>query len=210
MKAIKLSILAAALTVALSATALAQATQPPKPTTPPATQPPVAATPKPAPEPPAPFPQDAKIAFVNVQEVANQSQAGKDASAKLKSLQDKKMADLQAKNKQLQDMTAKRDQGGAVLSDSARAQLEKDIENLQRQIQFDQQTAQSDMQDQVNELQADFQKKLVPIIEQIGKEKGLHAVFSQGDAGAIYIHPGLDITQEVIKRLDATAGPKKN
>jgi outer membrane protein len=168
MKAVKLSIMAAALTVALSASAFAQATtQPPRPATP-ATQPPLATTPKPAPEPPAPFPQDAKIAFVNVQEVANQSQAGKDASAKLKSLQDKKMADLQAKNKQLQDMTAKRDQGGAVLSDTARAQLEKDIENLQRQIQFDQQTAQSDMQDQVNQLQGDFQKKLVPIIEQIG------------------------------------------
>jgi outer membrane protein len=210
MKAVKLSIMAAALTVALSASAFAQATtQPPRPATP-ATQPPLATTPKPAPEPPAPFPQDAKIAFVNVQEVANQSQAGKDASAQLKSLQDKKMADLQAKNKQLQDMTAKSDQGGAVLSDTARAQLEKDIENLQRQIQFDQQTAQSDMQDQVNQLQGDFQKKLVPIIEQIGKEKGLHAVFSQGDAGAIYIHPGLDITQEVIKRLDASAGPKKN
>lgn len=208
MKAVKLSILAAALTVALSATAFAQTTQPPKPTTPPA-QTPVTA-PKPAPEPPAPFPQDAKIAFVDIQAVANNSTAGKDASAKLKALQDKKMADLQAKNKQLQDLTAKRDSGGAVLSDTARADLEKQIENLQRQIQFDQQTAQSDMQDLQNELQGDFQKKLVPIIQEIGKEKGLHAVFSTGDAGAIYVHPGLDITQEVIKRLDAVPGPKKN
>lgn len=209
MKAVKLSILAAALTVALSATAFAQATQPPKPTTPP-TQPPLATAPKPAPEPPAPFPQDAKIAFVDIQEIANQSAAGKDASAKLKALNDKKMADLQAKNKQLQDMMAKRDQGGAVLSEPARAQLEKDIENLQRQLQFDQQTAQSDVTDLQNELQAEFQKKLIPIIEQIGKDKGLHAVFSKGDAGAIYVGPGLDITQEVIKRLDAAPGPKKN
>lgn len=209
MKAVKLSIMAVALTVALSATSFAQTTQPPKPTTPPA-QPPTAAAPKPAPEPPAPFPQDAKIAFVNIQQIANESTAGKDAAAKLKALNDKKMADLQAKNKQLQDMMAKRDQGGGVLNDTARAQLEKDIENLQRQIQFDQQTAQSDVNDLQNELQADFQKKLVPIIEAIGKEKGLHAVFSTGDAGAIYVHPGLDITQEVIKRLDATAGPKKS
>lgn len=204
MKALKLSMMAAALTVALSATAFAQATPPQKPTTPP----PVAATPAPAPEPPAPFPQDAKIAFVNIQEVANQSQAGKDASAKLKALNDQKVAALQAKQKQLQDMTAKHDSGGSVLNDAARAQLEKDMETLQRQIQFDQQTAQSDMQDLQNQLMADFQKKIVPIIQAIGKEKGLQAVFSVQDAGAVYVHPGLDLTQEVIKRLDGPASPR--
>lgn len=202
MKALKLSIMAAALTVALSATAFAQATQVLKPVTP-ATQPPVVTTPTQAPEPPAPFPQDAKIAFVNIQEVANASQAGKEASAKLKTLNDQKVAALQAKQKQLQDMTAKRDQGGTVLNDAARAQLDKDIENLQRQLQFDQQTAQSDMQDLQNQLMADFQKKIVPIIQALGKEKGLQAVFSVQDAGAVYVHPGLDLTQEVIKRLDA-------
>lgn len=200
MKAIKLSLMAAALTVALSATAFAQATQPPKPQTP-ATQPPP--TLQAAPTPPAPFPQDAKIAFVNIQQVANESTAGKAASAKLKALNDKKVAELQDKQKQLQTMTAKRDQGGSVLNEAARAQLDKDIEALQRQIQFDQQTAQSDMQDLQNQLMGDFQKKIVPIIQTLGKEKGLHAVFSIQDAGAVYVHPGLDLTAEVIKRLDA-------
>lgn len=211
MKAINLPIMAAALSVAFSATAFGQVTQRPKPTTPPA-QPPVATTPKPAPEPPAPFPQDAKIAFVDIQEVANSSQAGKDASARLKALNDQKMTALQAKQKQLQDLTAKRDQGGSVLNDAARAQLEKDIANLQRQIQFDTQTAQSDVTDLRNQLQEDFQKKLIPIIQAIGKEKGLHAVFSAQDAGALYVHPGLDLTSEVIKRLDASgaATTKKN
>ena len=208
MKALKLAIMAAALTVALSASAFAQTTQPPK-TTPPAQAPAVTA-PKPAAEPPAPFPQDAKIAFVDIQRIANESSVGKDASAKLKTLNDKKVADLQAKNKQLQDMTAKRDQGGSVLSDAARAQLGKDIESLQRQIQFDDQTRQSDVTDLQNQLQLDFQKKLLPIIQDLGKEKGLYAVFSMGDAGAIYQHPGLDLTDEVIKRLDAGNGPKKH
>ena len=202
MKAITLSIMATALTLAVSATAFAQATQLPKPATPPAQPPPTLQA---APTPPAPFPQDAKIAFVDIQQVANQSQAGKEATAKLKALNDQKMAELQDKNKQLQAMTAKRDQGGSVLNEAARAQLDKDIENMQRQIQFDQQTDQSDFTDLQNQLQADFQKRLLPIVQEIGKEKGLHAVFSSQDAGALYVHPGLDLTSEVIKRLDAAS-----
>ncbi|HEY3885217.1 MAG TPA: OmpH family outer membrane protein [Vicinamibacterales bacterium] len=213
MKAVKLSILAGVLTLALSATSFAQATQPPKPTTtPPATQPPAMVTPKPAPEPPAPFPQDAKIAFVDIQAIASTSAAGREASAKLKALNDKKMAELQDENKQLQTMTAKRDQGGGVLNDAARAQLDKDIEQLQRKVQFDQQSDQAEWNDLNNELQASFQKQLMPIIKKLGEEKGLHAIFSSQDAGSLYIHPGLDLTQEVIKRLDAaaTAAGKKN
>ena len=59
------------------------------------------------------------------------------------------------------------------------------------------------MQELQNELQGEFQKRLIPIIEELAKEKGLHAVFSIADSGAAYVHPGLNITDEVVKRLDA-------
>jgi outer membrane protein len=216
---VKLTIVALALTVALAGPGYAQAqTTPPKPatptqttapkpqapTTPPATAP-AAQAPAATPQPPVPFPQDAKYAVVDVQAIAQNSVAGKDASKKLNDLQAKKMADLQDKNKQLQALQTKRDTGGAVLSDAARAQLDKDIDKLQRDIQYAQQSAQAEMQDLNNELQGEFQKKLVPVIEEIAKEKGLYLVFT-ADSGFAYIHPGLNISDEVIKRLDA----KKN
>jgi Skp family chaperone for outer membrane proteins len=49
----------------------------------------------------------------------------------------------------------------------------------------------------------EFQKRLVPVIDELAKEKGLYAVFSAADSGAAYMHPGLDLSAEVIKRLDA-------
>ena len=52
------------------------------------------------------------------------------------------------------------------------------------------------MQDLQNELQAEFQKRLMPVIEEVAKEKGLHAVFSIADSGAAYVHPGLNISEE--------------
>jgi outer membrane protein len=211
MKVLKSSILAAILIAALAAPSFAQT--PPagaaKPQTPPAA-PPVAQTaaPKPAPAPPVPFPQDAKIAFIDVNAIAGMSTSGKEASKRLTALNDKKIAELNDKNKQLQALTTKRDTSAAVLNDTARAQLDKDIDKLQRDIQFTQSNAQAEVTDLQNELQADFQKRLLPIIEEVAKEKGLHAVFSIADSGAAYVHPGLNISDEVVKRLDAAAAKK--
>jgi Skp family chaperone for outer membrane proteins len=201
MRVVKISVVAAALTLALSAPVLGQ-TAPqtaPKPATP--TLPPPATPP--APKPPMPFPADAKIAFVDVNTIAGASASGKEASKKLQDLNTKKLTELQDKNKQLQALTTKRDQGGSVLNDSARASLDKEIDKLQRDIQFAQTNAQAEMQDLTNELQGEFQKRLIPVIAEIAKEKGLHAVFSIADSGAAFYLPSLDISDEVIKRLDA-------
>ena len=209
MRALQSSIFAAVLITALAAPSLAQTAPPaspaPKPQAPPAA-PPAAAAPKP--QPPVAFPADAKIAFIDVNQVAGTSAAGKDASKKLSDLNNKKLAELNDKNKQLQALTTKRDTGGAVLNESARATIDKEIDKLQRDIQFAQTNAQAEVQDLTNELQAEFQRRLIPIIEDVAKEKGLHAVFSIADSGAAYVHPGLNISEEVVKRLDAAAAKK--
>ena len=50
-------------------------------------------------------------------------------------------------------------------------------------------------------------KKLSPIIEQIANEKGLHMVFNAVESGIAWAMPGLDLTADVVKKLDATAKP---
>jgi Skp family chaperone for outer membrane proteins len=214
MKPLKLMIATAALALTLAAApALAQTQAAPQtppaqpPATPPTTtQPPAATAPTPAPKPPAPFPQGAKIAFINIQAIAANSTAGKEASKRLQDLNAKKAAEINEKNKQLQAAQTKLNTGGAVLSETARTQLEKDIDRMQRDIQFSSQNAQAEMTDLQNELQGEFQQKLIPLVKQVAEEKGLYAVFSIQDSGVAYWDPGLDISDEVIKRLD-TAKP---
>ena len=139
---------------------------------------------------------------------------GKAATAKIQELTKKKQDDLADKNKALQAAQQKLAQSGSVLNDSARGQLEKDIDRMQREIQFAQQTSQAEVQELTQDLQTDFQRRLIPIIQQVGQEKGVHMIFSLGDSGIIWPHPGLDLSQEVIKRFDAQKGtaaapPKK-
>ena len=121
----------------------------------------------------------------------------------LPGLEVRKVAELGEKNKQLTAMTTRRDSGTGVFNDAARAQLDKDIEKLQRDIQFAQQNAQAEYTDLQNELQGEFQKRLVPVIDEVAKEKGLYAIYSIADSGAAYVHPGLDLSAEITKRLDA-------
>ena len=211
-----------------ASTAFAQATPPPTgqppateqqpPAKPPATQqppatPPAAAQPPKPVEPPKPFPEGAKIAYINVQAIASNSIEGKAATAKIQEWNKKKTAELQAKNKQAQDLQAKLQQGGGVLSDAARSQSEKELQKLQRELQGMQEDAQQEQQDMTEKLQAEFQSKLNPIIDQVATEKNLHVVFDPNTGGMVWAYPGLDITAEVIKRFDAAASkpaaPKK-
>lgn len=178
----------------------------PAPTQKPPAVPPAAVPQQPA-QPPKPFIEGAKIAFINIQAIASQSSEGKASSAKVKALQDRKLSELNAKNKQLETAQGKVNQ--TVLSEEARAAAQKDVDRLNVEIQRFQQDADAELQELQQQLQMEFQKKLIPIVQQIVTEKGLQILLSQADAGIIWADAGVDLTGEVIKRFDAASGTAK-
>jgi outer membrane protein len=183
-------------------TARAQTPPPAQPPAQPATPP--AAAPAPKPEAPRPYPEGAKIAYIDIQAVASNSVEGKAATAKLQELEKKKVAEITEKNKALEAAKTKQATSATIMNDSARLALEKEVDKLTREVQFLQQEAQSERGALQAELQVEFQRKLNPVLEQIGKEKGLHLLVDINNAGAVWVDTGLDLTGEVIKRLDAS------
>jgi Skp family chaperone for outer membrane proteins len=71
-----------------------------------------------------------------------------------------------------------------------------------------QQEAQNEVQKLQADLQAEFQKKLLPVLTQMSQEKHLSMLMSAADAGLIWAEPGLDLTAEALKRLDASTAKK--
>jgi outer membrane protein len=210
MRLLKTMIVMIALSAALAAgPAWAQAPAPAS--QPAAEQKPAPATPAPTtPAPPTaqapqPFPEGSKIAYVRLQVIASNSVEGKAATAKIQEFTKKKTAELGEKNKALEALRNKLLQGGTVLNDQARSQMEKDIDKMTRELQFAQQDAQAEQTQLTQDLQNEFQTRLNPIIDQVAKEKGLLMVFSVDDSGAIWVNTGLDLSAEVMKRLDASA-----
>ena len=158
------------------------------------------------PAPPAPFPQGAKFAFVNLQGIAQLSNEGKAANARVSKLTQDKQKEGEAKAKALAANQQKLQASGNLLSEAARGQLEKDIASQQRDGERFEQDAQAEINELTQQLQTDFNKKLFPILEQLSKEKGLQLLFSAADAGLIWAEPGLDLTMEAVKKLDAATG----
>jgi Skp family chaperone for outer membrane proteins len=171
--------------------------------------PPAAAQPAPAPVPPVPFPAGAKIAFVNLQQVANLSGEGKISTGKVQALMQKKQTEAQAKSKALADAQAKLQTSGGIMSETARAQLEKDIERMNVEGQRFQQDAQAEINELSQQLQNEFQQKLFPVLEQVSKEKGIQVLLSAADAGVVWAEGGLDLTLDTVKKLDAIAAAAK-
>jgi outer membrane protein len=167
--------------------------------------------PAPAPAtPPAPFPEGAKVAFVVLQRIANESAEGKAASARIKALQEKKASELAERQKQLQGIQAKLEKEASVMSATAQADLAKQAERLNTEIQRFTQDAQQELGDLQTQLQQQFEARVTPVLEEVRKEKGLHFVFNAQESGLVAADPGLDITLDVIKKLDAAkpAGAK--
>jgi len=181
----------------------------PKPAQPPATTPaqPAAPAVTPPPQPPAPFPAGAKIAFFQPEVAFQNSTEGKAGLARVQALITKKQNEVAERTKQLQANQQKLQTSGSVMNDSARAQLEKEIERQQKDGERFQQDAQAEVQELQQEVQNEFVKKLTPIIDQLAAEKGLHLVFNAGQSGISWAAPGLDLTPDVIKKLDAGKAP---
>lgn len=191
----------AAVLVAVNALA-----QTPVPTAP--AQPPAAPAAAPAPQA-VPFPADSKIAFVNVQAVLSQSALGKAGSAQLEALSKRLQTELTAIETKLKEAQSKQQTQSQLLSEVAAAQLAKDIDRLTRELTFKQQEAQSDVQTMQQDLLQDFERKVVPLMEALAKERGLYALFDVSSAGAVYVFPGIDLSPELVKRVDAQFPAKK-
>jgi outer membrane protein len=206
-------LLSAALSAAPSfAQALAPAAQTQKPPAPaaaaPQTQKPAVPAPAPqqAPAPPTPHFQDGlKYAYIFYNQIAAFSNAGKALQAKMQSMQDQKLKELQDRQKALQAAQEKLEKGASVMNETARVQLQTEIERQTRDLQRASEDAQQEAQAFAQQAEVEFLRTVNPAVEKVAKEKQVHFVFNAQESGLVWADPSLDLTAEVIKALDAGA-----
>ena len=152
---------------------------------------------------PRPFPQGAKVAYVVLQRIANESADGRVATTRIQALQQKKAAELTNKQTQLASLQAKLEKEGSVMSASAAGDLQKQIEKINVEVQRFTQDAQAEVQELQQALQGEFQQRLEPVLQVVAAEMGLQFIFNGPDAGLVWADAALDISSEVIKKLDS-------
>jgi len=204
-------VVAAALAVSMLLAASQTFAQAPAPARPagqaPAPQAPRPAAPGPAAAPALPplakFQDGLKYAYIRIDRIAAESNAGKSLNDRVKALNDQKVRELNEKNKALQSVQQKLDSGGSVLNDTARAQLQAEVERQQRDIQRFTEDAQQDLQALQQQLQEEFTRQLNPVLDKVAKEKQVHMVFNATESGLVWADAGMDLTADIIAALNA-------
>jgi outer membrane protein len=187
----------------LSGTAGAQAPAPSAPSKPapaaPAVQTPAPALPPPA---PVPFPADAKVGYVDMQYIISESKLGKAGLEKIQALSTKQNVERTARQNEIQKLQQELQAGASVLTQQVINEKTADLEKRTREAQFLVQQQQADLENLNKQLLEDFQQKVLPVIEQIRGERALWLIFT-AETPIAAGHPGLNLSLEVIKRLDA-------
>lgn len=157
---------------------------------------------------PAPFPEGARVAFIVPDRIIADSALGKSLAARVNNLRTEKLADLTARNKELEAAQQKL-ASGAVLSEPARVAAQKAADRLQVELQRAQQDAEAAIQELQQQVNVELDRAVTPLLAQVATDKKLHLLL-RADAGAIaWASPDLDLTAEVVRRLDAMGRPIK-
>lgn len=153
-----------------------------------------------------------KVAVIDVQRLVVESAAGKEAQGRVKKIVDEKQTESEKLQKELQTMQQKLSDQGPSMSDEKRDQLNKEYQEKGIAYKRFQDDAQRQVQEAQQKELGDLERRVMPVINEIGKEKGYTLIFNKYAPGMlVYADDQVDITEEVLHRFNAqvTAPPAK-
>jgi len=148
----------------------------------------------------------ARVAVIDVNKVLSSSTAGKVAAAKLKQLQEDKMARAQKLDEEIKTLDNDINTKKISLSEEKLADMTKQLSDKKIAMQRFAQDADRELGEARDRVMADLNQKIMPVVDQIGKEMGLAAIFNKFESGLIYASEAIDITDVVIKRFNDAQG----
>jgi len=145
-----------------------------------------------------------KIGVLSVRQAIVNTAEGKQASAELQSQFAPRQNEIEAMNKQINDLRQRLNAGQNTLSQDEQTRLQKQGEGLAKQLQ----RKQEDFQEDVNAAQQDafdrIGRKMMDVLDRYSRENGYVAVFDTSAQASpiIYAANTIDVTQDIIKLYD--------
>ena len=146
-----------------------------------------------------------KVAVINLRQAIAITAEGKQAQAELQSQFAPRQNELEALNKQVNDLGSRLNAGANTLSDDEKARLQQQGQRLTQQLdrknnelREDVQAAEADVFDRIG-------RKMMDVVDRYARENGIVAVFDAPSAQnltILYASPNIDITQDIIKQYD--------
>ncbi len=145
-----------------------------------------------------------KVAVIDVQRVVTESDPGKEVMQNLRALSDAKAQEGQALQQELASLQDQFNKQRFTVSEERQTEMSKEIEDKQIAIRRFQDDAQRELQEAQRRQLGGLEEKILPIINQVGQERGLTLIFNKFQSGLVYADEAVDITDQVITRFNTT------
>jgi outer membrane protein len=148
-----------------------------------------------------------KIAIIQWDAALLSTKDGKAAQAELEKKLGPKQQELQKRNEELQSLQDQLTRGGTTMSDTKKADLQRQIETGNRSLQRDQQDFMDEAQAEERKVYVDLSEKMQPIVKKFATENGYTLLLNISDQNSpvLWAADGIDITAAVIDAYDKTA-----
>ena len=154
-----------------------------------------------------------RVAVIDGQKVLAQSNLGKAAFDKLKKMQEDRIEKAKQMDEELRKLDADLNTKKLSLSEDKIGELQKNIADKRISMQRYAQDADREVGEARDRELMALETKIKPVIDTLGKEMGLAAIFNKFESGLIYAAEAIDITDTVVKRFNeanpATASAAK-
>jgi outer membrane protein len=143
--------------------------------------------------------QDLKIGFVNSDRVLREAQPAQAAQQKLEAEFAKRNKELEDTAARLKGLADKLEKDGAVMQEAERTRRQRELSELDRDFQRKRREFQEDLNQRRNEELASVLERANRTIRQIAEQEKYDVILQD----AVYFSPKVDLTEKVIRALNA-------
>ena len=142
------------------------------------------------------------LAVIDVQRVVTESDPGKDALNRLRTLQEEKIAEGQNLQQELDALRDQFTKQRFTLAEDKLEELNGQIEDRTIALQRFEDDAKRALEEARRTYLGRLEESIMPIINEVGKERGFTLIFNKFQSGLVYADEGVDITDDVIRRFN--------
>jgi outer membrane protein len=144
------------------------------------------------------------VAVIDVQRVVTESDPGKEAIQKLKAISDAKVQEGQSLQQEAAALQEQFNKQRFTVSEERLAEMTKELEDKTIAIRRFEDDAKRELDEARRRELGGLEQRILPIIDQIGKERGYTLIFNKFQSGLVYADEAVDITDDVITRFNTS------
>lgn len=154
--------------------------------------------------------QSGRIGIVDTRRLLTGSKSGQQVIAQLDRVAEEKGAQLKPRQDEIQALQKRISDGRVSLSEEKLLQLQRELDQKMTAAKRLREDLQREMEQAQVEAFDAFEQKVAPIVEAFGRDEGFLLILNIGffnqsnlPSGIVWADAGTDVTEELIRRIDA-------